>query len=65
MRKFVFDVWGDPVNTASRMESHGLPGRIHVSEATYHLLRNEFELEPRGTVDAKGKGPMRTWFLVG
>lgn len=64
LRKFVFDVWGDPVNTASRMESHGVPGRIQVTEATYELLRAEFDLEPRGTIEVKGKGPMRTWFLV-
>lgn len=64
LRKFVFDVWGDPVNTAARMESHGVPGRIHVTDATAELLREAFELEPRGTIDVKGKGPMRTWFLV-
>lgn len=64
LRKFVFDVWGDPVNTASRMESHGVPGRIHVTEGTYELLRAEFELEERGTIEVKGKGLMRTWFLV-
>lgn len=63
-RKFEFDIWGDPVNTASRMESHGIPGRIHISEATYELLRTDFECEPRGTIDVKGKGPMRTWFLL-
>ena len=65
LRKFVFDIWGDPVNTASRMESHGVPGRIHLSEATYELIRDDFECEPRGTIEVKGKGPMRTWFLVG
>jgi adenylate cyclase len=65
LRKFVFDIWGDPVNTASRMESHGVAGRIHLSEATYELIRDDFECEPRGTIDVKGKGPMRTWFLVG
>src|SRR5687767_2677143 len=65
LRKFVFDIWGDPVNTASRMESHGVPGRIHLTDATYELLRDEFDCEPRGTIDVKGKGPMRTWFLVG
>ena len=42
-----------------------MPGRIHVSETTYELLRDGFDLEPRGAVDVKGKGPMRTWFLVG
>jgi len=65
LRKFVFDIWGDSVNTASRMESHGVPGRIQLSDATYGLIRDEFTCEPRGTVDVKGKGPMRTWFLVG
>jgi adenylate cyclase len=65
LRKFVFDIWGDPVNTASRMESHGVPGRIHLSEATYELIRDDFECEPRGTIEVKGKGLMRTWFLVG
>jgi adenylate cyclase len=64
LRKFVFDIWGDPVNTASRMESHGVPGRIHLTDATYELLRDEFECEPRGTIEVRGKGPMRTWFLV-
>jgi guanylate cyclase len=65
LRKFAFDIWGDPVNTASRMESHGVPGRVQLSEATYELIRDEFECEPRGTIDVKGKGLMRTWFLVG
>ena len=64
LRKFVFDIWGDPVNTASRMESHSAPGRIHLSDATYQLIHDEFECEPRGTIEVKGKGPMRTWFLV-
>jgi adenylate cyclase len=65
LRKFVFDIWGEPVNTASRMESHGMPGRIHLSDATYELIRDKFECEPRGTIQVKGKGAMRTWFLVG
>jgi class 3 adenylate cyclase len=47
------------------MESHGVPGRIHLSDATYELIRDEFNCEPRGTIDVKGKGPTRTWFLVG
>src|SRR5919204_318879 len=64
LRKFVFDIWGDPVNTASRMESHSVPGRIHLSDATYQLIQDEFECEPRGTIEVKGKGPMQTWFLV-
>jgi len=65
LRKFVFDIWGDSVNTASRMESHSVPGRIHLTDATYELIRDEFNCEPRGTIEVKGKGPMRTWFLVG
>lgn len=63
-KKFVYDLWGDPVNTASRMESHGLPGRIHLTQATYELVKDEFDCEPRGTIDVKGKGPMPTWFLL-
>lgn len=65
LRKFVFDIWGDSVNTASRMESHSVPGRIHLTDATYELIRDEFNCEPRGTIEVKGKGPMRTWFLLG
>jgi class 3 adenylate cyclase len=64
-KKFIYDLWGDTVNTASRMESHGLPGRIHVTEVTAGLLAGEFELELRGTVDIKGKGPMKTYLLNG
>jgi guanylate cyclase len=47
------------------MESHGTPGRIQITEATYELLRSEFECEPRGTVDVKGKGEIQTWYLLG
>jgi class 3 adenylate cyclase len=50
---------------ASRMESQGTPGHIQVTQATYELLRDEFELEPRGTVQIKGKGDVETWYLVG
>lgn len=63
--KFVFDIWGDPVNVASRMESTGVPGRIQIGPDTRALLDNEFVLEPRGAVEVKGRGPMETWFLVG
>ena len=62
-RKFAYDVWGDTVNTASRMESHAEPGRIQVSDATRQLLGERFELEPRGEIEIKGKGAMKTWFL--
>jgi adenylate cyclase len=61
--KFVYDVWGDTVNTASRMESHSLAGRIQISAATRAALGDRFEVEPRGMVDIKGKGMMETYFL--
>jgi adenylate cyclase len=61
--KFVYDVWGDTVNTASRMEKYGEPGRIHVSAATRALLGDAFDFVPRGTVEVKGKGGMETFFL--
>ena len=64
-RKFHYDVWGDAVNTASRMESHGLPGKIQVTENVYRLLNEEFLFESRGKLEVKGKGLMNTWFLVG
>jgi class 3 adenylate cyclase len=62
-RKFIYDVWGDTVNTASRMESHAEPGTIQVTEAVYMLLKDMYELDPRGEIEIKGKGKMRTWYL--
>lgn len=62
--KFVYDVWGDTVNTASRMESHSLPGRIQVSAATRSALGSGFTFEPRGALEIKGKGLMKTYFLA-
>jgi class 3 adenylate cyclase len=64
-RKFIYDLWGDTVNTASRMESHGLPDEIQVSEATHDLLVAHFRLTARGPIEIKGLGPMPTWFLNG
>jgi class 3 adenylate cyclase len=64
-KKFIYDLWGDTVNTASRMESTGVPARIHVSEATYMLIREEFELEQRIPIEVKGKGLMTTYLLIG
>jgi class 3 adenylate cyclase len=61
--KIAYDVWGDAVNTAKRMETYGLPGRVHVSAATREALGNAFRFEPRGPIDVKGKGPMDTYFL--
>ncbi len=64
-RKFFYDVWGDAVNTASRMESTGIAGQIQVSEEVYERLKEKFELESRGPVDVKGKGMLHTWLLIG
>jgi len=64
LRKFSYDVWGDTVNTASRMESTGVPGRLQVTTATRDRLAADFEFERRGIVDVKGKGPTETWFLT-
>jgi class 3 adenylate cyclase len=63
--KFTYDLWGDTVNTASRMESHGVPGAIQVTERAYERLRGRYELRPRGTIEVKGKGPMATYLLLG
>jgi adenylate cyclase len=62
-QKFVYDVWGDTVNTAKRMESYGQPGRVHVSAATRQALGEVFHFEPRRALEVKGKGSMETYFL--
>jgi len=64
-RKFTYDLWGDTVNTASRMESQGVPGAIQVTEAACQRLRDRYELERRGTIQVKGKGEMLTYVLKG
>ncbi len=63
-KKFIYDVWGDTVNTASRMESHGVPRAIHVSDATYEATRDIYDFESRGTIAVKGKGDMDTYLLL-
>ena len=63
-RKFFYDVWGDAVNVASRMETTGAVGKIHVSHETYERLKEDFVLEDCGEIEVRGKGRMRTWFLV-
>ena len=63
IRKFIYDVWGDTVNTASRLESHGAPGRTHVSEMVFERLQGRFAFEARGTIELRGRGPMNTYFL--
>jgi adenylate cyclase len=64
-KRFLYDLWGDAVNTASRMESHGTAGDIQITRATYELVKDDFVCEPRGTVTVKGKGEMETWYLIG
>jgi adenylate cyclase len=64
-KRFIYDLWSDAVNTASRMESHGTPGEIQITRETYELLKDEFVCRRRGTIPVKGKGEMETWYLVG
>lgn len=64
-KKFIYDLWGDTVNVASRMESHGVPGSIQVTATTYEDLQDRYVFEERGTVHVKGKGEMTTYFLLG
>jgi adenylate cyclase len=62
--KFIYDLWGDTVNTASRMESHALPSTIQVTQRTYDRVRDRFELRPRGAIEVKGKGQLNTYLLI-
>lgn len=64
-QKFFYDIWGDAVNVAARMESTGIEGKIQVSQESYQRLKEDFCLEERGRINVKGKGRMRTWFLAG
>jgi guanylate cyclase len=64
-RRFLYDLWGDTVNMASRMESHGTPDAIQITRSTWELLRDDFVAEPLGLVDVKGRGAVETWRLVG
>jgi PAS domain S-box-containing protein len=65
IKKFSYDLWGDTVNTASRMESHGIPGYIQVTAATYELLKDLYQFEERAPIPVKGKGEMITYLLTG
>jgi guanylate cyclase len=64
-KRFLYDLWGDAVNTASRMESEGTPDHVQITRATYELITDEFDCISRGTVPVKGKGDMETWYLIG
>jgi adenylate cyclase len=64
-KRLLYDLWGDAVNTASRMESQGTAGEIQITRATYELLNEEFACRPRGPIQVKGKGQMETWYLEG
>jgi len=64
-KKFSYDLWGDSVNTASRMESHGIPGEIQASQETCNLISKNYVLDYRGEIEVKGKGPMKTYLLKG
>jgi guanylate cyclase len=63
--KFQYDLWGNVVNTASRMESQGIPGKIQIADPTYDLIKGEFDCSRRGLIEVKGVGEMNTWFLLG
>ncbi|HNL70245.1 MAG TPA: adenylate/guanylate cyclase domain-containing protein, partial [Leptospiraceae bacterium] len=63
-KKFIYDLWGDSVNTASRMESHGLPGQIQVTESTYMLLKDKFQFSERGSMEVKGLGIVKSYLLM-
>jgi guanylate cyclase len=60
-KKFIYDLWGDAVNTASRMETHGQEGMIQIARTTYELVKDAFVCEAHGTVNVKGKGEMNVW----
>ena len=64
IKKFIYDLWGDAVNIASRMESHGLADHIQVSQSTYIILENKYNFADRGKIMIKGKGEMQTYFLI-
>jgi class 3 adenylate cyclase len=64
-KKILYDLWGDTVNTASRMESTGVADRIQVTANTYRLTKDQFDFEERGAIEVKGKGKMLTYFLIG
>lgn len=65
IKKFIYDLWGDTVNIASRMESHGIPGNIQITQSTYELVEDKYIFESRGVIEIKGKGEMQTYLVMG
>ena len=65
MKKFTYDLWGDTVNTAARMESHGVIGEIQITKATYDILKEDFLIERRGKIAVRGKADMEVFLLKG
>lgn len=63
--KFAYDIWGSTVNTAARMEAYGEPGRVHASNEIHELLKDSMDFEYRGEIEVKGKGKLKTWWLLG
>jgi class 3 adenylate cyclase len=63
VKKFAYDIWGDTVNTAARMEQNSEAGRINISETTYQLVKNKFNCEYRGEIEAKNKGKLKMYFV--
>ncbi|MBD1911432.1 adenylate/guanylate cyclase domain-containing protein [Leptolyngbya sp. FACHB-16] len=65
IKKFIYDLWGDTVNTASRMEAYGVPGGIHITDSTYQRIKHKYQAESQGIMPIKGKGDMETYLIVG
>ncbi len=65
IKKFIYDLWGDTVNTASRMEAHGVPGGIHITDSTYQRIKHKYQAQSQGLIQVKGKGEMETYLIVG
>jgi class 3 adenylate cyclase len=65
VKKFAYDIWGDTVNTAARMEQSGEPGKINISQSTYDLVKDQFKCTYRGQITAKNKGDMAMYFVEG
>ena len=64
IKKFAYDIWGDTVNTAARMEQYSEPGKINISQATYELVKDKFNCVYRGEIEAKNKGEMKMYFIT-